>query len=78
MRPRLMTRLLEPNKLDLSPRALTLTHPEAHALAAICMKTAHPEVFPQSLSGESVRLALQYHEQMEKQWIAERPHYDRV
>ncbi len=54
MRPRLMASLLELNKLDLSPRALTLTRPEAHALAAICIKTAHFEVFPQTLGGESV------------------------
>ena len=66
MRKRLVDILLAPEKLDCSPRRLALTRSAAHALAAICMKTAHPEVFPRSLDGESVRVALQYQEQMKQ------------
>jgi hypothetical protein len=65
MRERLVDGLVAPETLGMSPyaqTALTITLREALELAALCMKSGYPGMFPESLDGESVRLAIQYHD----------------
>ena len=78
MRERLLERLLSPETLGLPPNALTITRPEAHELAAVCMKAAYPRLFPKSLDGESVRLAIRYQDKIKKHPTTKRPRYSLV
>jgi hypothetical protein len=70
MRKRLVGALLASGGASQSPSGHELKRKEARELAAICMKAAYPGIFPKSLDGESVRLAMQYHEQMESRSVS--------
>jgi hypothetical protein len=61
-RRRLMDALLAPDRPGVPPNGVALSRRKAREFAAICLKTAYPDIIPKSLHGESVRLALQYHE----------------
>jgi hypothetical protein len=65
MRERLVQNLQAPETMGLPSNAKTITRRNALELAAICMKVAYPGTFPKTLDGESVRLAMQYHEARE-------------
>jgi hypothetical protein len=61
-RKRLMDALLAPDRPGVPPNGVALNLRKAREFAAICLKTAYPDIVPETLHGESVRLALQYHE----------------
>jgi hypothetical protein len=70
MRKRLVDALLAPDRPGEPPNGEEFNARKARELAAICLKAAYPGMFPESLDGESVRLILQYHEQMESRSVS--------
>jgi hypothetical protein len=81
MRERLVNGLLAPESLRMSPyaqTALSITRREALELAAICMKSAYPRMFPKSLDGESVRLIMQYYDERKRTRPEDNPRDDRT